>query len=83
MVPAAGRLKLHGGRIEFLSKRHDAAQERFRLRSVVVDGGLELASARHILVADASTCYALPEGSFHFQAHWVAQLKLPAVALVA
>ena len=65
------------------SYRSDAAQERFRLRGAVVSGGLELASARHIRVTDASTCYALPEGSFDFQAYWAAQLKLPAVALGA
>src|SRR5690606_619563 len=33
------------------------------LHGAVVGGGLELASASHIRVADASTFYALPEGS--------------------
>src|ERR671912_93632 len=33
------------------------------LQGAVVGGGLELASACHIRVADASTFYALPEGS--------------------
>ncbi|MEG1456444.1 MAG: enoyl-CoA hydratase-related protein, partial [Comamonas sp.] len=33
------------------------------LHGAVVGGGLELASACHIRVADASTFYALPEGS--------------------
>ena len=33
------------------------------LHGAVVGGGLELASATHIRVADASTFYALPEGS--------------------
>lgn len=33
------------------------------LHGAVVGGGLELASAAHIRVADASTFYALPEGS--------------------
>jgi (methylthio)acryloyl-CoA hydratase len=33
------------------------------LKGAVVGGGLELASACHIRVADASTFYALPEGS--------------------
>ncbi len=33
------------------------------LRGAVVGGGLELASAAHIRVADASTYFALPEGS--------------------
>jgi enoyl-CoA hydratase/carnithine racemase len=33
------------------------------LRGAVVGGGLELAAAAHIRVADASTYFALPEGS--------------------
>ena len=33
------------------------------LHGAVVGGGLELASACHIRVADETTCYALPEGS--------------------
>uniref|UniRef100_UPI003569BA0E crotonase/enoyl-CoA hydratase family protein n=1 Tax=Phaeovulum sp. TaxID=2934796 RepID=UPI003569BA0E len=33
------------------------------LKGAVVGGGLELASAAHIRVADASTYFALPEGS--------------------
>lgn len=45
--------KLQFGRVPVVAALHGA----------VVGGGLELASACHIRVADASTFYALPEGS--------------------
>jgi enoyl-CoA hydratase/carnithine racemase len=53
------------------------------LHGAVVGGGLELASAAHIRVADASTFYALPEGSRGIFVGGGASVRVPKLVGVA
>jgi enoyl-CoA hydratase/carnithine racemase len=53
------------------------------LRGAVVGGGLELAAAAHIRVAEASTFYALPEGSRGIYVGGGASVRVPKLIGVA
>ena len=53
------------------------------LHGAVVGGGLELATAAHIRVAEASTFYALPEGSRGIYVGGGASVRVPKLIGVA